>query len=161
MTPAALEDVTSGCLNGAKCTASANINNGWKMKMNCPWQDSSLPCGAKVLAPAFTAAAEVFFPAYQPANGLAGSECKPSEGDSYLYTVNLWDATATRDYDSTTAGLTLADIYSSTSSPGIGAETTYLGGNQILNSAGGGGGSPEKVDIKGGYRSYWHRNASQ
>lgn len=153
-----LEDVTSGCLNNGSCTASSLITNGWKMKMSCPWQSAAEPCGAKVLAPAFTANSEIFFPAYQPANGSATTSCKPSEGDTYLYTVDLWDATATRDYDSTTAGLTKEDTYSKSASPGIGAETTYLGGDKILNS---GKGGPENVDIKGGYRTYWHKNKSQ
>lgn len=162
LTHAELGNVTTNCLQDNSCGTDPDLTKGWKRSLLCPWQtDISLPCGEKAVAPSLAFGNELFFVTYQPANSSSSNDCKPSEGKSFVYTVNLKNGTATRDYDTTTLGLTTKDLWTEASSDGMSGGITNIG-----SSEGGGGGTgycegPKcdgKLNIKSGYRTFWYEN---
>ena len=155
LTHAALGDVTDNCLQDATpCSPGPYLSNGWRLKLHCPWQAVGGECGEKALSSAFTVASEIFFTTYQPANSSTTSDCKPSEGEGFLYTLKLEDATATQDYDSLTAGLTTSDRYEPLKSGGIPSGVVNVGGGKIVRPDL----TVQETNLKGGYRSFWLEN---
>ncbi|MDH5631845.1 MAG: PilC/PilY family type IV pilus protein [Gammaproteobacteria bacterium] len=148
-----LADITNNCLQNSSCATPPDLSNGWRLKLHCPWQPASEPCGEKVLASAFTVASEIYFTSYQPANGALADTCEPSEGSGFLYTLNLKDGTATQDYDSTTAGLTTSDRYEKLKSGGIPSGVVNIGGKVVRPDL-----QIQETKLKGGYRSFWLEN---
>lgn len=149
-----LADVTDNCRQDPAATCTGSLANGWRLKLHCPWQDASEPCGEKVLATAFTVSSDIFFTSYQPANGSGTASCEPSEGIGFLYTLNLGDGTATIDYDTTTAGLTTSDRYEKLKSGGIPSGVVNIGGGKIVRPDL----QVQETKLKGGYRSFWFEN---
>lgn len=151
-THAKFGDVTDNCLQDGPCSTPPDLSNGWRMRMECPWQAASEPCGEKVLAGALTIDSTVYFTTYQPANGSAtGTSCEPDEGTGYLYSVSLADGRAVFNNDSTNPALNKADRFEKSRAGGIPSGIVVIGGGNAM--------TPDlqvkEVGKNDGYRSYW------
>lgn len=146
-----LADLTSDCLQNGGCTAPSELNVGWRLLLECPPGYPSV-CGEKNLSTAFTLAGTIYFTTYIPA-GSSTETCNLKEGGGLLYAVNLQDATAVLNLDSSTSGLTKADRTTALTSGGIPAEVVSLGDGKLLR--------PDlsilDTGTKTGYKSFWYR----
>ena len=143
-------DVTSNCLqSGGGCVV--NLTNGWRLGLT--------ETGEKVLATALTITGKVFFTTYLPHAASSASACSPSEGAGRLYAVNLQDATAVINYDTSDDDpsapgepSTVADRSIELRSGGIPAEVVSIPPNKILR--------PDlqidDVDVNTRWRTFWN-----
>lgn len=120
-----LADLTSNCVATSSCnaTTTGNLVNGWFFNL--------LGSGEKNLAESVTLGGVVFFTTFQPGGSVSG--CSLSEGTGKVFAVNLADATAVYNYDTTndTSGITL-ERSSTLASGGIPVEVVPLGKDLIL-----------------------------
>ncbi len=143
-------DVTSNCLqSGGGCVV--NLTNGWRLGLT--------ETGEKVLATALTVTGKVFFTTYLPRAAGSASACAPSEGAGRLYAVNLQNAFAVINYDTTDDNpsapgepSTVSDRSVELRSGGIPAEVVSIPPNKILR--------PDlqidDVDVSTRWRTFWH-----
>jgi type IV pilus assembly protein PilY1 len=143
-------DVTSNCLqNGGGCVV--NLASGWRLRLT--------EVGEKVLATALTVTGKVFFTTYMPQASGSASACSPSEGAGRLYAVNLQDATAVINYDTSDddpsepgVPSTISDRSVELRSGGIPAEVVSIPPNKILR--------PDlqidDVDATTRWRTFWN-----
>lgn len=125
-----LADVSDNCLQ-ASMPCARDLSNGWRLELSDE--------GEKSLSTPLTIGGTVFFTTYSPPIGVDKNDCQPSEGLGYLYAVDLQNAFAVNNYDSTDDGLD-GSGYSSTdsdrrtllSSEGIPAEVVSLPPDKIL-----------------------------
>ncbi len=124
-----LADVSDNCLQAGTC--ALNLSNGWRLELSDE--------GEKSLATPLTIGGTVFFTTYAPPIGLDKDDCQPSEGLGYLYAVDLQNAFAVKNYDSTDDGLdgsgdssTDSDRRTQLSSEGIPAEVVALPPDKLL-----------------------------
>jgi type IV pilus assembly protein PilY1 len=132
-------DVTNTCLEvGAECTAT--LTNGWRMGLSAT--------GEKSLATPLTVGGTVYFTTYLPPGTSSSQSCGPDEGSGRLYAVKLSNASAVRNYDTTTETL---ERYDELDSKGIPAEAISLPPDGILKPDL----SIEKTDVPTRLRTYW------
>ena len=124
-----LADVSDNCLQAGTC--ALNLSNGWKLGL----QDD----GEKSLATPLTIGGTVFITTYAPPIGVKANKCSPSEGNGFLYAVDLQNAFAVKNYDATDDGLDGSGVSSTDSdrrtllaSEGIPAEVVSLPPDKIL-----------------------------
>ncbi|MCZ6559557.1 MAG: PilC/PilY family type IV pilus protein [Gammaproteobacteria bacterium] len=124
-----LADVTDNCLQAGSC--ALNLSNGWRLGF--------MGTGEKSLSTPLTIGGTVFFTTFLPPIGLQANQCTPSEGNGLLYAVDLQNAFAVKNYDSTDDGLDGSGIASTDSdrrtllsSEGIPAEVVSLPPNKLL-----------------------------
>jgi len=132
-------DVTNTCLEvGAECTAT--LTNGWRMGLTAT--------GEKSLATPLTVGGTIYFTTYLPPGTSSSQSCGPDEGSGRLYAVKLSNASAVRNYDTTTETL---ERYDELDSKGIPAEAISLPPDGILKPDL----SIEKTDVPTRLRTYW------
>ncbi|MCH9025617.1 MAG: hypothetical protein IIA05_00695 [Proteobacteria bacterium] len=126
---AGLADVTDNCLQAGLC--ARDLSNGWRMGLT--------GTGEKNLSTPLTIGGTVFFTTYLPPIGLQANQCTPSEGNGLLYAIDLQNAFAVKNYDSTDDGLDNSGVASTASdrstllnSEGIPAEVVSLPPNKLL-----------------------------
>jgi type IV pilus assembly protein PilY1 len=145
-----LGDVTSNCLQSSTpCTV--DLSNGWRLKLE--------EIGEKSLATPITINSKVFFTTYLPKADTGAAACAPSEGAGRLYAVDLQDATAVINYDTSDDDpnmpdqpTTKADRSVELRSLGIPAEVVAVPPNKILR--------PDlqidNVDSATRWRTFWY-----
>lgn len=143
-------DVTSNCLQSdGGCVV--NLSNGWRLGLTAT--------GEKVLATPLTINGKVFFTTYLPFAASSASSCSPTEGAGRLYAVNLQNAFAVINYDTTDDDpsapgepSTISDRSVELRSSGIPAEVVSIPPNKILR--------PDlqidNVDVNTRWRTFWH-----
>ena len=143
-------DVTSNCLQtSGGCVV--NLTNGWRLGLT--------EAGEKVLATPLTVTGKVFFTTYLPFAASGASACAPSEGAGRLYAVNLQNAFAVINYDTSDDDpsapgepSTISDRSVELRSGGIPAEVVSIPPNKILR--------PDlqidEVDVNTRWRTFWH-----
>jgi len=143
-------DVTSNCLQtSGGCVI--NLTNGWRLGLT--------ETGEKVLATPLTVTGKVFFTTYLPFAAGGASACAPSEGAGRLYAVNLQNAFAVINYDTSDDDPsapgepgTVSDRSVELRSGGIPAEVVSIPPNKILR--------PDlqidEVDVNTRWRTFWH-----
>ena len=125
-----LADVSNNCLQaGIPC--ALNLSNGWRLFL----PDE----GEKSLATPVTIGGTIYFTTYAPPVGIETDDCAPAEGYGYLYAVNLLNAFAVQNYDTTDDGVdgagestTASDRRTLLASEGIPAEVVVLPPDKIL-----------------------------
>lgn len=129
LTHADLADVTDNCLQAGLC--ALNLSNGWRLGLT--------GTGEKSLSTPLTIGGTVFFTTFLPPIGLQSNQCTPSEGNGLLYAINLQNAFAVKNFDSTDDGLDGSGVASTASdrrtllnSEGIPAEVVSLPPNKLL-----------------------------
>jgi type IV pilus assembly protein PilY1 len=123
LTVGSLADQTD-CVVGDEgaLSCAASIPNGWKIELE---KD-----GEKGLATPLADGGRVFFTSYSPS---AATSCAPSEGESYIYVVNLADGTAAAN------NKRIYDV-----GPGIAAGSIVVGDSILVP-----GGGIEFLDVDG------------
>jgi type IV pilus assembly protein PilY1 len=146
-----LGDITN-CLQGV-CPGT---DKGWRLKLECPTEDLTTPCGEKNLAAAVTIGGIIYFSTYIPKDGL-GSNCQLLEGGGAIYLVDVQDGKpvcTTITCDAST--LTKFDRAEKVTSGGIPAEIVQLGGGRIL-MPGSKGDRSGKLGYPPGLKTYWYK----
>lgn len=86
-----LDDVTSNCRQEYNCDPTTTLDKGWRMAL--------VDLGEKALSAPLTYKGTIYFTTYVP--NIGGNSCGPSEGTGYAYSIDLDDATAVFNYDTT------------------------------------------------------------
>ena len=121
--------MTDNCLQAGLC--ALNLSNGWRLGLT--------GTGEKSLSTPLTIGGTVFFTTFLPPIGLQANQCTPAEGNGLLYAINLQNAFAVKNFDSTDDGLDGSGVASTASdrktllnSEGIPAEVVSLPPNKLL-----------------------------
>ncbi len=132
-------DVTNTCLEvGAECTAT--LAYGWKL---------GLAQGTEMsMASPLTIGGVSYFTTYLSPGSSLEESCGPDEGSGRLYAVRLENASAVRNYDTTTDAL---ERFDELKSQGIPAEAISLPPDGILKPDL----SIEKTDVTTRLRTFW------
>jgi type IV pilus assembly protein PilY1 len=145
-----LPDLSSNCLQSGTVLSCGitGLENGWRIALSGG--------GEKNLASAVTAGGTVFFTTFEPTP--SSSACGLSEGTGRIYAVNLQDATAVVNFDTTndTPSQVVYERSDELASPGIPVEVVPLGGGLILVQGQEAGDNIISAGLKTGFRSYWH-----
>ncbi|MEJ2603386.1 MAG: PilC/PilY family type IV pilus protein [Gammaproteobacteria bacterium] len=141
-----MTDLSDNCIQESGC--SPDLSLGWRIQME--------RFGEKVLSTPLTIAGMVFFTSYIPQVDII-NPCEPSEGSGRIYALNLQDAGAVRNYDTTDdteTGVpsTKEDRYETLKSPGIPAEVVALPPNRILRPDM----QIENLDVSTRWRTFWY-----
>jgi hypothetical protein len=126
LTPSDLAEVSGNCLQDPSQAASCqpDLSRGWRILL-------SQGKGEKVLAAPLTAANRIYFTSYLPARSNETTTCGPSEGGGLFYAVNLKDATAVFNYNTSDGGTAASpnsavDRFDALASAGIPTEVVYI-----------------------------------
>ena len=156
--PTGLSDLTDNCFQDSSCDATqvANITNGWFIDL----ADN----GEKNLAPSLTLGGKVIFTTFSP--NSVPLTCDLSEGLGRQYIVDLFDATAVQNFDTSNdvdgEVLSTTDRFDVLESGGIPVEAVPLGEGFILmqgqTSDGGGGeaGTVQNIEIGTYWKTFWY-----
>ncbi len=98
LTEAELADVTFLGNNGGPPTP-ANPTLGWFIKLADLANSTPVFEGEKVLAESVTFANTVLFTTFRPPATPLTVDCKPNQGNGFLYAVNLFDGAPVEDFD--------------------------------------------------------------
>jgi len=147
----ALADLTDNCLQVSSNTCdTTNLTNGWFIQLD------DADGGEKNLSPALTFSGQIFFSTFVPG---AGTTCGLSEGSGRLFVVNLDDATAVFNFNTSNDSGTVVptDTYDRSNpnvSPGISSGSVFLGGNNVLTL----GQNPSVLNPTGvsEWSTYWY-----
>ncbi|MCK5668160.1 MAG: hypothetical protein KAI15_03685, partial [Gammaproteobacteria bacterium] len=157
--PTGLADLTSNCAQDNTCTDTTNdlLVNGWFIELE--------DIGEKNLAPSLTLGGKVIFTTFSPSS--IPLTCDLSEGLGRQYIVDLFDATAVQNFDTTNdvggEVLATADRFDELESGGIPVEAVPLGEGFILmqgqtTNGGGGvvGGTVQNIEIGTYWKTFWY-----
>lgn len=142
-----LGDVTDNCLQDLSCTTSPNLDNGWRLSLTAT--------GEKNLAGAVTLFGKLFFTTFAPSH--SSSSCSIQEGEGRLYALNLSDATAVMNFDTSNdvSGVTRERV-DMLESGGIPVEPVPLNEGILLIQGQRGGQNLVPTGAPSGLKTYWH-----
>ncbi len=144
-----LADLTDNCLQDGSCGTDPDLTNGWRIRLGAD--------GEKSLANAVTAGGTVFFTSFAPTP--SSGTCSLSEGTGRLYAVNLQDATAVFNFDTTnddatgTPTLERVDVLAS---GGIPVDIVPLGEGHVLVQGQEAGENIMTTSGRTSFKTYWH-----
>jgi type IV pilus assembly protein PilY1 len=147
-----LDDIT----NCAQASCTTSLINGWRLKLECPTEAFSTPCGEKNLSASVTIGGIVYFSTYIPKDGLSNN-CQLLEGSGALYMVDVQDGKPVCTTTTCNPGtLGKNDRADKVTSGGIPAEIVQLGGGRILKP-GSEGDIAGKLGYPPGLKTYWYK----
>lgn len=142
-----LADLSSNCLQDSSCSVPPDLTNGWRIEL--------ADGGEKNLAPAITAAGNIFFSTFSPTPPTG--TCSLSEGTGRLYVLSLQDATAVYNFDTTNdIGGTVLDRVDLLASGGIPVEVVPLGAGELLVQGQEAGQNIMNAGGQMSFKTYWH-----
>ncbi len=160
--PTGLADLTTNCAQDDTCSDETNddLDNGWFIVL----EDD----GEKNLAPSLTLGGKVIFTTFSP--NSVPLTCDLSEGLGRQYIVDLFDATAVQNFDTTNDSggevLAASDRSDELESGGIPVEAVPLGEGYILmqgqtGGIGGVGGTVQNIQIGTYWKTFWYEDQEE
>jgi type IV pilus assembly protein PilY1 len=151
LTHADLGDITECTV--ATCINQNDIVNGWRLKLECPTEGFTTPCGEKNLSTAVTIGGAIYFSTYIPKAGLS-SNCQLLEGSGALYVVGVQNGNPVcTTANCNPATLIKTDRAEKVTSGGIPAEIVQLGDGRILKP----GMEGDTTLYPPGLKTYWYK----
>ncbi len=145
--PSDLADLTSNCLQNDSCSTQPDLTNGWRIQLTIS--------GEKNVSPAVTAGGTIFFTTFVPSVGLA---CALNDGEGYLYAVDVQNATAKINFNTTNdlPGIETLERSGKLVAGGLPTQPVIIGNGYILVQGRGPTDNIMKTEGKNSFKTYWH-----